>query len=168
MAGPDRRFVTFAVVAIGVIAAGVGLAFAHRKGNKRRKQSTRQPAGESTELQERAHSPIYVENEVHDDNVSSATGGNLILSDEGNSCFLTANGVKEDLQEDGRATEGGFGTVIFLVSQSKPEDKFALKKAKDTPAGRRQMQHEAMFFARHVTLSWVESFPYASRKRQLG
>ena len=124
MAGPDRRFVTFAVVAIGVIAAGVGLALAHRRGNQRRKQSTRQPAGESTELQERAHSPIYVENEVHDDNVSSATGGNLILSDEGNSRFLTADGVKEDLQEDGRATEGGFGTVIFLVSQSKPENKF--------------------------------------------
>lgn len=30
------------------------------------------------------------------------------------------------------AQEGGFGTVIFLVSRSKPEDKFALKKAKVT------------------------------------
>ncbi|CAM9659550.1 unnamed protein product, partial [Ascophyllum nodosum] len=152
-----------AVVAIGVIAAGVGLAL-HRRGNKRRKQSTRQPAGESAELDERAHSPVSVENvricpaaaidsggeriqEVEDNNVSSAAGGNMILPDGGNSRFLTANGVKEDLQEYGRATEGGFGTVIFLVSRSKPEDKFALKKAKDTPAGRRQMHHEATFFA---------------------
>ncbi|CAM9093086.1 unnamed protein product [Ascophyllum nodosum] len=98
---------------------------------------------------------IHDSQEVQGDTIPAVILGDTgrFLPDEEGGYFLTVHGVDEDLlQEDGGATEGGFGTVIFLASKSKLNGTFALEKALDTPAERRQMLREATCFAdlRHL------------------